>query len=144
MSRKHLLKNVRDLKAHEGFSRITTEMQRSAAFRSLSPAGIRLLLWCIWKNFSAATSRDGNTGNPRFRITNAEALSELSMGSATFSRAKDDLASKGFLVWAKRGGLMGSNGVASEYSLSGCWKQWAPPDKPKRRPPLKSARGDPG
>lgn len=137
---KKTLNNGRDRKATGGFSQVTTEMQRSAAFRSLSNSGIRLLLWCLWKNFAAATSRDSNTGNPKFRMTNAEARSELGMGSAMFSRAKDELASKGFLVWARRGGLKGSNGVASEFSLSGDWKKWIPPAKPKRKPPKKTAK----
>lgn len=136
--KKKTLNNGRDRKPPGGFTQITIEMQRSEAFRSLSPAGIRLLLWCLWKNYAAAINRDSNTGTPRFRLTNAEALSELGMGSATFTRAKNELAAKGFLVWARRGGLKGSNGVASEYSLSGDWKTWTHPDRPKRGLPQKT------
>lgn len=139
MLKRKPLRNGRDQKATEGFSRITTAMQKSAAFRSLSASALRLLLWATWKQYNATDNRSrGETGNPRFKITNAEAAKELGMGSATFSRAKDELAEKGFLVWAKRGGLQGCNGVASEYMLASEWKEWTPFLQTKRAPPRRS------
>jgi hypothetical protein len=134
------LKNGRDrLKIGEGFSRITTDMQRSEAFQSLSASAVRVLLWSLWLNYNTATTRsEGKTEKPRFKFTNAEASEKLSMGSAKFSRAKEELSEKGFLSWVKRGGLKGCNGVCSEYMLSGDWKTWKPTTKNKRAPPRKN------
>jgi hypothetical protein len=100
-------------------------MQKSEAFQSLSAPAIRLLLRCLFKNYGAATNRSrGTTGKPTFRLTNAEAKEHLRMSSDKFSRAKDELARKGFLEWFVRGGMRGCNGVASEFMLSGEWKGW--------------------
>lgn len=141
MTKRKPFKNGRDLRAPEGFSRITTDMQESAAFRSLSASAMRVLLWATWKQYNAATNRGkGEAGNPRFKITNTEAANKLDMGSATFSRAKDELAEKGFLTWAKRGGLQGCNGVASEFTLASGWKDWTPPPKTRRPPPRRRER----
>jgi len=131
--------NGRGQRSPGAFSRVTTDMQRSAAFLSLSAPAIRLLLWALWKQYHAATNRTGEIGNPRFRITNAEAAKELNMGSSTFSRAKEDLAEKGFLAWAVRGGLKGCNGVASEFTLVNEWREWQPQTQQKRPPPRRKA-----
>lgn len=115
-----------------GFSRVTTDMQTSAAFKSLTASALRVLLWCIWKNYKSATASRLPHGPPTFKLTNREARSELDLTAETFSRAKKELEQKGFLEWVTHGGLLGCNGVASEYRLSGRWKQWEPPPKKKR------------
>jgi hypothetical protein len=113
--------------AGEAFSRITNSMQESEAFRSLSAPAIRVLLRCLFKNYGAATNRsDGATGRPVFKLTNSEARDHLGMNADTFSRAKNELARKGFLEWVVRGGLRGCNGHASQFALSGAWKHWTP------------------
>lgn len=144
VTKRKSLKNGRDLKVGEGFSRITTEMQKSPAFRSLTTSALRVLLWGLWKHYNAATNRcKGDAGGPRFRLTNAEALEKLEMGSATFSRAKAELIEKGFWAYAKRGGLKGCNGIASEFELSGDWKRWQRPERATRAPPPRKRRADP-
>ena len=131
------LKNGRSI-CGDGFSRVSTEMQNSAAFRSLSKSALRVLIWGIWKQYNAATNRGkGDSGNPRFRLTNAEAKTKLGMGSSTFSNAKAELIEKGFWTCPRRGGLKGCNGVASEFELSSDWRQWQQPISKKRAPPLR-------
>ncbi|GLI37755.1 hypothetical protein GHYDROH2_12560 [Geobacter hydrogenophilus] len=66
---------------------------------------------------------------PSFKCTNAEAKSELEMGAQTFTNAKAELERKGFITIIKRGGLKGCNGVASQFAMSGEWKQWTPPTR---------------
>ena len=112
----------------EGHAQIYAEMMKSPAFKSLSAGALRVLLWCVFLNFKAASKRvKGATGRPVFTFTNADALTALGMPPPTFSRAKSELAEKGFLRWHLRGGLKGVNGVPSEYALSGAWKEWTAP-----------------
>jgi len=118
----------RNKKQVGGFSRVAIEMQNSPAFQSLSSSALRVFLWALILNFKKATSA-GASGKPKFKFTNAEAKSKLGMNSTTFSRSKEELNKKGFMEWAKRGGLKGCNGVASLYSLSGDWTDWSPPPR---------------
>ena len=105
-----------------GFSRVSTEMQKSEAFQSLSGKALRVLLYALFLNYNSATQ---GAGQPVFKFTNAMARDILGMHQATFSRAKDELGEKGFIKWERRGGLKGVNGVPSEFSLSGDWKRWS-------------------
>lgn len=114
-------------KMGEAFSLITNEMQESKAFQSLTASAIRVLLRCLYRNYNSVTNRSrGETGKPVFKFTNREALEKLGMSADKFSRAKDELEKKGFIEWVVRGGLKGSNGVASQFALSGRWKEWKP------------------
>ena len=111
------------------FSSVPIDMQKSAAFQSLSPSALRVLLWALNKNYKAATKIDAS-GKQSFKLTNSEALKDYGLNSATFTNAKKQLEEKGFLEWVKRGGLKGCNGVCSTFCLSGKWKTWiAPPKK---------------
>ena len=113
-----------------GFSRVDLDMQGSPAYRSLTATGLRLLIFCQFLNYNTATSRpDVDTSKPTFQLTNKTALARLGLSAPTFTRAKNELAEKGFLKWEKRGGLGGDNGIASEYSLSNEWRHWEPPRK---------------
>jgi hypothetical protein len=118
----------RDKKPWRKFSQVDYDMQKSAAFKSLSASAIRVLLWALVENYQAVT-REGATGKPQFKLTNLDAQKEYGLNSATFSRAKNELHEKGFLEWAMRGGLKGVNGVCSTYRLSGKWKDWTSPPK---------------
>lgn len=104
-------------------------MQRSPAFQSLTASALRVLLWCMFKNFKTATSVDHISGRPTFKLTNVEAKNELSLNQTTFSRAKQELDDKGFIEWIVRGGLKGCNGVASKFAMSSDWKKWSRPAK---------------
>jgi len=102
-------------------------MQESKTFQSLSAPAIRVFLWCLFKNYNAATNRSkGETGKPTFKLTNREAQEKLGMNADKFTRAKNELTEKGFIEWVVRGGLKGSNGVPSQFALSGHWKEWIP------------------
>jgi len=120
-------KNSHGQNKGEAFSRVPNAMQESPAFHSLKAPAIRVLLWCLFKNYNSITNRSrGETGKPTFKLTNREAMEKLGMNADKFSRAKNELESKGFIDWVIRGGLKGSNGVASQFALSGRWKEWTP------------------
>ena len=104
-----------------GFSRLTIDMQASEAFHSLSTKAIRVLLYALYLNYNAATKQNGRSV---FKFTNGIARKYLGMHQQTFTRAKSELADKGFIRWERHGGLKGCNGVPSEFSLSGDWKRW--------------------
>lgn len=123
MARNKTLKNGRNAGKLGGFSTMPVDMQKSPAFQSLSASALRLLLWFIFKSYKAGTQNE-KIQRPVFKVTNREALAELGMSAQTFSRAKQELADKGFMEWVKRGGLRGANGVASEFALSDEWKSW--------------------
>jgi hypothetical protein len=89
-----------------GFSRLATEMQMSPIYHSLTASALRVLHWAIFLNYNSS-SIAGASGKPKFKLTNSEAKAKLDMNSTTFSRAKKELSEKGFMVWAKRGGLKG-------------------------------------
>jgi len=108
------------------FSRVDLDMQKSAAFQSLTASALRILIWALFRNYNA-NKADGS--RPKFTMTNADAKRHCCMNPSTFTRAKEELSEKGFLEWAQRGGLKGVNGVCSTYMLSGEWKKWAPPPK---------------
>lgn len=130
-----LFKNGRNAKQKGGFSRVTAEMQHSQAFQALTASALRVLLWCLFKNFKSASSEEKFVSRPVFKFTHGEAKKELGMHSQTFSRAKQELADKGFIRWVKRGGLKGCNGVASEFALSSDWENWVDSSSKKRQPP---------
>jgi hypothetical protein len=126
-----------------GFSRATTEMQQSVAFQSLTANALRLLLWCDFKNYNAATNKRVMDSAKRvFKLTYAEVQERLGMSRPTVTRAKDELLEKGFLECTVQGGLRGVNGVASEYALANKWRKWKPPIE--RRNDMKKARAAKG
>lgn len=133
MAKSKLLRNGRDAHKVGGFSSVPTDMQQSPAFRSLSASAHRVLLWCFFKNYKSASAVDRPGGRPIFKLTNMEARTSLGMNAQTFSRAKQELADKGFLEWVTRGGLRGVNGVASEFALSGKWKDWVKPPEASKK-----------
>lgn len=109
-----------------GFASVPIEMVESPAFLSLRGGAIRVLLCCLFKNYKATTSRHkADQGKPSFKFTYAEAKTVLGMSPKTFDKAKDEVLQKGFIECRRRGGLKGVNGVASEYCLSGKWKEWS-------------------
>lgn len=126
MATKKLLRNGRNKGERGAMSQVKIEMQESAAFRSLAGSSLRVLLYSIFLNYFAASRC---TGKPVFKFTNKTAKEKLNMNQQTFSRAKQELAEKGFIKWVRRGGLKGCNGIASEFALSGDWKSWKPPTK---------------
>lgn len=105
-----------------GFSRVTTDMQQSEAFRSLSAKALRVLLYALYLNYNSASK---TTGHPVFKFTNAMAKDVLGMHPSTFTKAKQELGETGFIRWERRGGLKGVNGVPSEFTLSGDWRRWS-------------------
>ena len=84
------------------------------------------LLNVIFFNYFAATQ---DARRPVFKFTNSTARKRLGMNQQTFTRSKKELDDKGFWEWVKRGGLKGCNGIASEFALTGDWKEWKPPVK---------------
>ena len=128
MAYKKLHPNGRDKGKKGSMSQITTEMQESVAFATLNASSIRVLLFAIFLNYYAATR---STGRPVFKFTNKTAKERLYMNQQTFTRAKQELADKGFWKWVKRGGLGWENGIASEFTLLGEWKAWTPTPKQK-------------
>lgn len=143
MARIKILKNGRSASNGPGFARVEVEMMATAAFRSLAPSSLRVLLYCLRLNYGAATDvarKEGQTGKPTFKLTNQMAREFLSMSPQTFTTAKNELAKKGFIEWAVRGGLMGCNGIASQFALSSQYKDWTPPAKPRKFAGLERAR----
>lgn len=135
MAKLKTLKNGRSSHKSEAFSRATIEMQQSPAFQSLAASSLRVLLWAIYKNYrSASAGNEGSLGRPKFKLTNSEARRELGMNQTTYTRAKNELFQKGFIVWVSRGGLKGANGIASEFALSGDYKNWIRPPKKTNNP----------
>jgi hypothetical protein len=128
MATAKLHNNGRDKRTKGALSQITIEMQESEAFQSLTASGMSVLLYAIFLNFWAGTH---DTGKPVFKFTNQTAREKLGMNQAKFTRAKQDLANKGFWKWTLHGGLKGCNGVASEFTLSSDWKRWVSPQKKK-------------
>ena len=126
MATAKLHSNGRDKRNVGGLSQVKTDMQKSAAFKSLTASALRVLLYGIFLNYYAASR---STGRPVFKFTNKTAKEILGMNQQTFTRAKQELADKGFIEWVKRGGLKGCNGVASEFALSSDWKNWIPPTR---------------
>lgn len=122
MGSSKLYKNGRDKGKKGALSQIKVEMQESEAFQSLSASAIRVLLYAIFLNYFAASRTNGR---PVFKFTNKTAKEKLGMSSQTYSRAKQELADKGFWEWVRRGGMKGCNGVASEFALTGNWKTWS-------------------
>ncbi len=143
LERSKLLKNGRTAYRAGGFSRIPTDMQQSLAYRSLTASALKVLIWSLFKAYKAG-SLEKTSCSPTFKFTNAEAKDVLGMNQTTFSRAKQELANKGFLDWVTRGGLKGVNGVASEFSLSGRWKTFdstlLPVREKKALPPGKNLK----
>ena len=128
MAYKKLHPNGRDKGKKGAMSQITTEMQESVAFATLNASSIRVLLFAIFLNYYAASR---STGRPVFKFTNKTAKERLGMNQQTFTRAKKELAEKGFWKWVKRGGMKGCNGTASEFTLLSEWKTWQPIKKQK-------------
>ena len=128
MAKDKLLRNGRDKGKKGAMSQITTEMQESVAFATLNASSIRVLLFAIFLNYYAASR---STGRPVFKFTNKTAKERLGMNQQTFTRAKKELAEKGFWKWVKRGGMKGCNGTASEFTLLSEWKTWEPIKKQK-------------
>lgn len=102
-------------------SQVKVEMQKSEAYRSLTASALKVLVYALFLNYFAASRCDGK---PVFKFTNKTARDVLGMSQQTFSRAKNELAEKGFMGWVKRGGLKGCNGIASEFELLSDWKEW--------------------
>lgn len=137
------LPNGRSVSKGPGFSRVPVEMQEASAFQSLTASALRVLLYCLRLSYGAATDPKrpkGSTAKPTFALTNKMARDILGMSPQTFSRAKKELAEKGFIEWAVRGGLQGCNGVASRFSLSSRYMDWTPPAKPRKYAGLEKAR----
>ena len=128
MANKKLHPNGRDKGRKGAMSQVTTEMQESAAFATLNASSIRVLIFAIFLNYYAATR---TSGRPVFKFTNKTAKDKLGMNQQTFTRAKRELADKGFWKWVKRGGLGWENGIASEFTLLSEWKTWQPIKKQK-------------
>ena len=137
------LKNGRSASSGPGFASVPVEMMATAAFQSLAASSIRVLLYCLRLNYGATTyvaRKKGPTGKPTFKLTNQMARELLNMSPQTFTTAKNELAEKGFIEWAVRGGLMGCNGIASQFALSSQYKDWTPPAKPRKFAGLERAR----
>lgn len=135
--------NGRSVSKGPGFSRVPVEMQGTLAFQNLTASALRVLLYCLRLSYGAATDPKrpkGSTERPTFPFTNQMARDILDMSPQTFSRAKKELAEKGFIEWAVRGGLRGCNGVASRFSLSSRYRDWTPPAKPRNHVGLEKAR----
>ena len=128
MAYKKLHPNGRDKGKKGAMSQVPTEMQESAAFATLNASSIRVLLFAIFLNYYAATR---TTGRPVFKFTNKTAKDKLGMNQQTFTRAKRELADKGFWKWVKRGGLGG--GATGQLQSSHCWVSGRPGHQPQNR-----------
>ena len=109
---------------------------RSPAWRSLSGAGVKVLL--------ELHTRFNGTNNGRVFLSLNEAAELLGMGKATAKRAFDELQEKGFIVQTKKGNWY--NRAAHEWRLTlkpsfdgrgkrttptHDWKEWRPAPKDK-------------
>ncbi len=111
----------------EQFIAIGYPMARSAAWRSLSGAAVK-----VWVELHTRY-HGGNNG--KLNLSMDEAARLLGLGKATVGRAFRELIDKGFVVLRKRGHWYGRK--ASEYAIThkSCdglpamneWKRFVPP-----------------
>lgn len=103
-------------------------MQRHPAFQTLTAAQIRVLMLALTKyDNSKFHARRDDQGRYVFNFTHVEARRELSVSSATFSTALQELERRGFIEITVAGGLKGVNGVPNVFTASDKWKSWKVP-----------------
>lgn len=118
----------------EQFLKIDYPMARSAAWRSLGGASLK-----VWVELHTRF-HGGNNG--KLNLSLDEAASVLGLGKATVDRALKELISKGFVIRTRKGqwyGRKASLFALTNKSLEGLpptneWRRWTPkPGETKRR-----------
>jgi DNA-binding MarR family transcriptional regulator len=114
---------------NDQFMAISYAMAKSPAWRSLSPAAIK-----VWVELH---TRFHGANNGKLHLSLDEGARLLGMGKATISRAFDELIEKGFVELTRRGHWYGRK--ASEYALTHkahdghppkyTYKRWTPPNE---------------
>lgn len=105
-------------------------VQRHPAFQTLTAAQIRVLLLIFTKyDNSKYHMRRDDQGRYVFNFTHVEARRELSVSSATFSTALQELERRGFIEITVAGGLKGANGVPNVFTVIDNWKMWKMPEQ---------------
>ncbi len=112
-----------------GFVAIPYEMMDHPAFRELSEAAMRVLLWCIRKT----NRQDVDRHNVVFQLSYPEAKNKLRMVDTTFRRAMIQLHKAGFIDYYSPGGLRKDGKAAKGYKLSRRWKNWGQDSFEERR-----------
>lgn len=111
-------------------SKLSVFMQRHLAFQTLTAAQIRVLLLILVKyDNSRFNARRDDQGRYVFNFTHIEAKRVLSVSSATFSTALQELERRGFIEITVAGGLKGANGVPNVFTVSENWKTWNMPEQ---------------
>ena len=105
-------------------------IQRHPAFQTLTAAQIRVLLLILTKHDNSKYHmRRDDQGRYVFNFTHVEAKRELSVSSATFSTALQELERRGFIEITVAGGLKGANGVPNVFTVTDNWKIWKMPEQ---------------
>ena len=122
----------------------TVGIMTSLAYRHLAPAAKDVCNLMFVKNDNARFHKQKDAdGKPVFTFTTADAVSFLKISNKTFSNSLKQLDAHGLIERHKRGGLIGANGVASEFTLSNRWKDWLPEGKHIGHANINKARAAP-
>lgn len=126
---KHAKPNGKGRNDAEQYFKLSYQMARSPAWRSLSGAAVKVFLE-IRCRFNG-----GNNGALTLSLDEAARL--LGLGKATVARAMEELQEKGFIVKTKQGfwyGRQASEWAVTDKSVDGAlptnaWRQWKPGQK---------------
>ncbi|KAF0218567.1 MAG: hypothetical protein FD174_2867 [Geobacteraceae bacterium] len=105
----------------KGFAMLPMEVINSPAYRDLLPSAAKCLPLFIFKFSNAVQS----IGSNLMAFTYAEAQ-RLGLSKKGFSHAIKDLEAKGFIDIVEHGGLRGTHGTSSKYTLSSRFKDYTP------------------
>lgn len=110
----------------DSFSKsLTVRVMTSPAYLHLAPTARAVCNLMYVKNDNAKHhKRKAENGKPVFTFTVAEAMSLLKTSNKSFANALEQLDKHGLIERHKRGGLLGANGIASEFTLSTRWRDW--------------------
>jgi hypothetical protein len=106
------------------FVPVTFTMMDDPAFRKLSEAAIRVLLFSMRKAMRPDTDRFSVI----FSFSYPEAKKRLMLTPGTFRRAMRQLHQIGFINYYSPGGLRCDGKAPKTYRLSLRWKKWGKPD----------------
>ena len=121
--------NAKGRSDQEQYFRVTYQMARSPAWRSLSGPAVKVFVELRCRYYG------GNNGHLSLSLDEASRL--LGIGKATASRALTELQDKGFIVKTKQGhwyGRMATEFAVTDKSHDGQppshkWRQWRPDRK---------------
>lgn len=118
------MKKILHNKITGGWVPISHEMMDHPAFRKLSEAALRVLLFCIRKAYKPHTDRYAVI----FKFTYPEAEKRVLLSSSTFGRAIKQLHTLGFIDYFSPGGMRFEQKTPKGYQLSHRWKNWNTPN----------------